>query len=48
MNTRKLFEISPLKTLRFNLHYFGLRGLGLPVLVSRSTKLHTLRGGGIA
>ena len=46
MNTRKLFEISPLKTLRFNLHYFGLRGLGLPVLVSRSTKLHTLRGGG--
>lgn len=45
MNTRKLFEISPLKTLRFNLHYFGLRGLRLPVLVSRSTKLHTLRGG---
>ena len=45
MNSKKILEISPLKTLRFNLHYFGFKGLKLPVLISRSTKLHTLRGG---
>lgn len=45
MGSRIILEVSLLKTLRFNLHYFGFRGLILPVLVSRSTKLHTLRGG---
>ena len=45
MNLRTVLEISPLKTLCFNLHYFGFNGLRLPVLVSRGTKLHTLRGG---
>lgn len=45
MNPRIVLEISLLRTLRFNLHYFGFKGLKLPVLVSRGTKLNTLRGG---
>lgn len=48
MNLGIVLEVSLLKTLRFNLHYFGLKGLRLPVLISRGTRLHTLRGGGVA
>ena len=40
----KLAEISIIKTLRFNLHYFGIHGFKLPVLVSRNFVL--LRMGG--
>lgn len=41
---KKILEISIFKTLRFNLHYFGLRGLRLPVLVSRNFILRRLGG----
>lgn len=37
-------EISLFKTLRFNLHYFGKKGLKLPILISRHTKFHHLGG----
>lgn len=39
-----LIGISFLRTLRFNLHYFGLSGLRLPVLVGRKFRLGVLRG----
>lgn len=42
----KLTEISIFKTLKFNFHYFGIRGIKLPVLVSHNFVL--LRMGGIA
>lgn len=38
-------RISLFKTIRFNVHYFGLKnGLKLPVLVSKNYILHTLKG----
>ena len=40
-----LLNISILKTLRFNLHYFGLKGILFPVLVSKNVVLKNLRGG---
>lgn len=40
-----IVETSLIKSLRFNLHYFGLRGLSLPVLVSRNVSIRRLRGG---
>lgn len=40
----KLGEISIFKTLRFNLFYFGIRGLKLPVLISRNFVLLRLGG----
>ena len=46
MDYKKIFQISIWKTLRFDLHYFGLKGLKLPVLVSRNVRLKTLAGGG--
>lgn len=42
---RALLDISILKTLRFNLHYFGIKGFRLPVLVSKNVILKNLRGG---
>lgn len=39
-----LRETSLLKTIRFNLRYFGLRGLKFPVLIARSYRLKELRG----
>ena len=45
MDYKKIFQISIWKTLRFDLHYFGLKGLKLPVLVSRNVRLKTLAGG---
>lgn len=42
---RALLDISILKTLRFNLHYFGIKGFRLPVLVSKNVMLKNLRGG---
>jgi acetyltransferase-like isoleucine patch superfamily enzyme len=38
-------ETSITKTIRFNIHYFGLRGLRMPVLVARNCRLNELRGG---
>lgn len=40
----QLLRISLLKTLRFNLAYFGLKGLLLPVLVSSNFRLRCLKG----
>ena len=40
-----LLNISILKTLRFNLHYFGFRGFQFPVLVSKNVVLKNLQGG---
>lgn len=46
MKLRKLLQVSIVKTLRFNLHYFGLQGLArMPVLVARNYFFRTLRGG---
>lgn len=42
----KLKELSIIKTLRYNLHYFGVRGFRFPVLVSRNFVLP--RWGGVA
>ena len=44
MNYKKIFQIGLIKTLRFNFHYFGLKGLKLPVLISRYTRLSKLGG----
>lgn len=44
---RRLLQVSALKTVRFNIHYFGLQGLiRMPVLVARNYFFRTLRGGG--
>lgn len=40
-----LLDVSILKTLRFNLHYSGIKGFCLPVLVSKNITLKNLRGG---
>lgn len=40
----KLKELSIIKTLRYNLHYFGVRGFRFPVLVSRNFVLLRLGG----
>lgn len=40
-----LLDASILKTLRFNLHYFGIKGFRLPVLVGKNVMLKNLRGG---
>ena len=46
MDFRRLRQTSVVKTLRFNVHYFGFRGLvDLPVLVARNYFFRTLRGG---
>ena len=43
---RRLLQVSALKTVRFNIHYFGLQGLiRMPVLVARNYFFRTLRGG---
>ena len=34
-----LLDASILKTLRFNLHYFGIKGFRLPVLVGKNVML---------
>lgn len=45
MNFRKLRQTSLLKTIRFNVHYFGLAGLkGMPVLVARNYFFRSLGG----
>lgn len=41
---QKFFETSVLKTIHFNLHYFGLKGMRFPVLVSRNYSLTSLNG----
>lgn len=41
---RGMWQLSIVKTLRFNLRYFGLRGLKLPVLVSKNVRFQNLRG----
>lgn len=43
----RLKELSIIKTLRYNLHYFGVQGFRFPVLVSRNFVLLRL-GGGVA
>lgn len=43
-NWCRLSELSIVKTLIFNIGYFGLKGLRLPVLVSKNVKLNVLRG----
>lgn len=40
-----LLDASILKTLRFNLHYFGIKGFRLPVLVGKNVMSKNLRGG---
>lgn len=40
----ELISFSAFKTLIFNLHYFGFRGLSFPVIVGKYFKLHTLKG----
>ena len=39
-----LFRVSLIKTLYFNLHYFGLKGLKLPVLFAPGVKFISLKG----
>lgn len=42
---KKLFDLSLLKTLRINLHYFSLRdAVRFPILVSRCVKLRIVKG----
>lgn len=41
-----LLRISILKTILFNLHYFGRAGLKFPVLVGKNFIFKKLRGGG--
>lgn len=46
MNGMKtLADVSIVKTVRFNLHYFGIKGMRLPVIVSKNVILKNLRGG---
>lgn len=40
-----LLKVSIFKTLLFNLHYFGLKGLRIPVLVSKNVLFKCMRGG---
>ena len=40
-----IFDVSILKTLRFNISYFGISGLLFPVLVSKNMILKRMRGG---
>ena len=42
-----IFDVSILKTLRFNISYFGISGLLFPVLVSKNMILKRMRGGEI-
>lgn len=44
MMLKTMLAVSVLKTLRFNLHYFGIKGMRLPVIVSKSVMLKSLRG----
>ena len=44
MKINKLLQLSILKTLIFNIHYFGLNGLKFPCLVSRTTRFEKLSG----
>ena len=44
MMKSNIFGISILKTLQFNLHYFGLRGLKFPVLIFKNFRLSKLCG----
>lgn len=44
MNIKKLFEISIVKTLRFNIHYFGWRGIKPKVLIARNVFFRRLKG----
>lgn len=41
---KKILDISIIKTFIFNFRYFGLKGLKLPCLISRSTKFEKLGG----
>lgn len=41
---RKIWAVSIMKTLRYNLHYFGLDGVHCYVLISKSVILSSLRG----
>lgn len=40
----KLFKVSIIKTILFNLYYFGIKGLKFPCLISKNTKLEKLSG----
>lgn len=42
MAESNILRISILKTLQFNLHYFGLRGLKFPVLIFKNFRLNKL------
>lgn len=44
MMKSNILGISILKTLQFNLHYFGLRGLKFPVLIFKNFRLNKLCG----
>ena len=44
MAESNILRISILKTLQFNLHYFGLRGLKFPVLIFKNFRLNKLCG----
>lgn len=39
-----LFDVSILKTIYFNLHYFGIKGIQLPVLISDNVVLKSMKG----
>lgn len=43
-NLNRLLETSLVKTLRFNLHYFGWQGLRFPVLIARNYTLVSIGG----
>lgn len=42
---RVMLDVSIIKTLRFNLHYFGIHGFHFPVLISKNYVLKNLQGG---
>lgn len=44
VNIKKLTRISIIKTLRFNLRYFGIRGFTFPVIVGRNFILSSMNG----
>lgn len=37
-------SFSPIKTLIFNFHYFGIKGISFPVIIGKRFKLQTLKG----
>lgn len=44
MKIKKIMQLSIIKTIKFNIYYFGIKGLKFPCLISKNTKLEKLSG----